>query len=432
MKKVLLAITLFASFAGLHAQTVTDSVSMGAGYQLDVFYNLTTGSADTVRNNNWHLAFAMRNAQPPFDVLRSATVRINEARNVNVYQSSQGWNNFDTTGWQGWPMLHDVDSTWDLGALNSGFNVQQFNFGWGNYDMTTHDINGTKVYLVKIGTGVTTMYKKLMVKKLVFDTTWIFSYANVDNTDSVGVSINKSAFMGKLFAYHDMINHTTLNREPNHPWDLLFTYYRTQASISGLPPAYYNFTGVKQAPQLNTARVQGIPKPTADTSNATMYVKKTDNIGWDWKLVTAGPPSNPYVLIDSLSYFIRRDADSLAYKLVFTKFTYADATYQQAIVFNKTTYHMPIPPPTGIAGVVNDNSDFTLYPNPASAAINISIPAGMSRPVMNMYDMTGKMVLSTVLGKQENSISLEGLNKGVYFITLDANGSRTSRKLIVE
>lgn len=101
--------------SGLMAQT-QDSVSMGSGspsYPLDVYYNLTTGAKDTVRNSNWHLAFSVRNSQPPLNVMLAATVRINEARGISVFKSTQApsaWSTFDTTNWKSWMNVKDSDT----------------------------------------------------------------------------------------------------------------------------------------------------------------------------------------------------------------------------------------------------------------------------------------------------------------------------------
>ena len=91
MKKNLFTILFLASFASnLFAQsTITDSLSMTVGTSVDVFYNLQTGKKDTVSNRNWHLAFAVRNAQPPTKTMQAATVLINEGRGVSLYETNK-------------------------------------------------------------------------------------------------------------------------------------------------------------------------------------------------------------------------------------------------------------------------------------------------------------------------------------------------------
>src|SRR5437868_3956852 len=105
MKRNVLSIIFLALVASLSAQNVkVDSVSMGLGYPYDVYYNLSSGEKDTVANGNWHIAFSVRPAMPPANVMRATTIRTNEARNVTLYQSNHTWSDFDTAGYLTWPV----------------------------------------------------------------------------------------------------------------------------------------------------------------------------------------------------------------------------------------------------------------------------------------------------------------------------------------
>ena len=139
MKKNLFTILFLASIASkLFAQsiTTTDSLSMTIGTAVDVYYNLQTGKKDTVNNRNWHLAFAVRNAQPPTKTMQAATVLINEGRGVSLFETNKtlaDWNTFDTTGWNTWKPAYNSDSSWDVGAFNKNRDTaQSFDYGWEN------------------------------------------------------------------------------------------------------------------------------------------------------------------------------------------------------------------------------------------------------------------------------------------------------------
>jgi hypothetical protein len=141
---------------------------------------------------------------PPANFLQSATILANEGRGVSVYQSNATWQNFDTSAYLTWVNPHNSDSSWDLGALNANRNLSNpLDFGWGTYNMTTHNISGNKIYLVRIsvGSGQTAVqhFKKLWVQELIKDSVWTFTYANIDNSDSNTVNINKSNYSNKLF-----------------------------------------------------------------------------------------------------------------------------------------------------------------------------------------------------------------------------------------
>jgi hypothetical protein len=438
MKRNVLSIIFLALATILSAQNIrVDSVSMGSGnpsYPYDVFYNLATGDKDTVVNTNWHLAFAMRPALPPANVMRSTTVRINASRNVTLYKSnftSNQWSSFDTTGFTAWPIMANGDSSWDVAAFNADYNASNpFDYGWGQYNMNSHNVEGTKMFLLAIGSGATKKYKKITIEKLAYDTLWFFTFSNLDGTDSTTQIISKPSYKGKLFAYYNVLTKTLIDREPNRPWDLVFTHYRTNATFPGFPTSAFNFAGVLQAPQLNVARVANFAKPLSDTTNATNYSKRIGTIGWDWKVTPLGPPpSGPWNLTDSLTYFIKRDKDSLTYKLTFDKFSNVPS---QIIVFNIKTYLPKMN--TGVSNIADLNREVSLFPNPTEQMVNVSIPSlsGKEQVAVSIIDMTGKVVSSTSIIGNNTQIDLSGFNKGLYFIILSIDGVSSTKKLIIE
>lgn len=438
MKRNVLSIIFWALATALSAQNIrVDSVSMGSGnpsYPYDVFYNLATGDKDTVVNTNWHLAFAMRPALPPANVMRSTTVRINASRNVTLYKSnftSNQWSSFDTTGFTAWPIMANGDSSWDVAAFNADYNASNpFDYGWGQYNMNSHNVEGTKMFLLAIGSGATKKYKKITIEKLAYDTLWFFTFSNLDGTDSTTQTISKPSYKGKLFAYYNVLTKTVIDREPNRPWDLVFTHYRTNATFPGFPTSAFNFAGVLQAPQLNVARVANVAKQLSDTSDATSYSKRMGTIGWDWKVTPLGPPpSGPWNLTDSLTYFIKRDKDSLTYKLTFDKFSNVPS---QIIVFNIKTYLPKMN--TGVSNIADLNREVSVFPNPAKQMVNVSIPSlsGKEQMAVSIIDMTGKVVSSTSIIGNNTQIDLSGFNKGLYFINLSIDGVSSTKKLIIE
>jgi hypothetical protein len=187
---------------------------------------------------------------------------------------------------------------------------------------------------------------------------------------------------------------------------------------------------VLQAPQLNVARVTNVAKPISDTSDITIYSKRIGTIGWDWKVTPLGPPpSGPWNLTDSLTYFIKRDKDSVTYKLTFDKFSNVPS---QIIVFNIKTISPKMN--TGISNLSDLNLEASIYPNPAKQIVNVSIPSisGKEQVVASIIDMTGKVVSTTTIVGNNTQLDLSSFNKGLYFINLNINGVSVTKKLIVE
>lgn len=75
----------------------------------------------------------------------------------------------------------------------------------------------------------------------------------------------------------------------------------------------------------------------------------------------------------------------------------------------------------------NHELGISLFPNPATTSFTIKSNSEIE--LVNLYDITGKLknTFST------NSISTEGLQKGIYFIeAVSMNGIRTTKKIILE
>jgi len=56
----------------------------------------------------------------------------------------------------------------------------------------------------------------------------------------------------------------------------------------------------------------------------------------------------------------------------------------------------------------------TVYPNPATDVLNISLSNGIAVEIVNIYDVSGKLVKTTKLNG--NQIDISQLNNGVYML----------------
>lgn len=74
---------------------------------------------------------------------------------------------------------------------------------------------------------------------------------------------------------------------------------------------------------------------------------------------------------------------------------------------------------------------FSVYPNPASDIINV-ITTLNDQTFINMYDMTGRQVLSESISQAQNQFSITGLSNGMYLYRIqDANGKLIKAEKIV-
>jgi hypothetical protein len=425
MKKNLFTILFLAIFASnLFAQstTTTDSLSMTIGTAVDVYYNLQTGKKDTVNNRNWHLAFAIRNAQPPTKTMQAATVLINEGRGVSLYETNKtmaDWNTFDTTGWKAWRPAFNSDSSWDVGAFNKNRDTaQSFDYGWGMYNMTSRDVSGSKIYLIANDGAYpgapATNFRKICIQKIVYDTQWVFTISKLDGTDSNTVTIKKKDFAGKLFAYYNMNTNTVIDREPvpANQWNLLFTRYKALVTL-GPTTIMYPVMGVLQ--NMNTMAYK-LTGPTAFTANydTMKFIPKTRTIDWDWKVITTAPGEWPIV---DTTVFFTKNANQIN-KIKFTR--YYAASDRQVIVFNKTKYDA-----LAVNEAIKNKLQVSVYPNPATENLFVALDSKTKTAQITISDLSGKSIINTTILNQ-NNIDISGLKVGIYMLTVSTeNGSET-------
>lgn len=420
-----LFLAIFASNAIVSAQGITkeDSVSMLPSTVVDVYYNLATGKKDTVRNNNWHLAFAVRNAQPPLKTMQAATVLINEGRGVSLYESNQtfdNWSSFDSTGWKNWPATFNSDSTWDIGAFNQRRNMADpFDYGWGQYNMTTRDVSGSKIYLIAIDNaqnpfGAPSSFRKVSIQKIAYDSMWVFTISKLDGTDSNTVTINKKDFAGKLFAYYNMNTNMVIDREPvmAKDWNLLFTRYKALVT-QGPFTIMYPVMGVLQNNNTMAYKVQGDSANNA-TYDTLQFVSKIRTIDWDWKVITTTPGEWP--VKDSLVYFTR--VGNLINKIKFTH--YYAGTDRQSVVFNKTDFAG-----LSVNNLISSKLELSVYPNPATENIFVSLNSNVKLAQVTISNLAGKTLINTEI-TADNKLDVSSLPMGMYLLTIaTSNGSET-------
>ena len=78
---------------------------------------------------------------------------------------------------------------------------------------------------------------------------------------------------------------------------------------------------------------------------------------------------------------------------------------------------------------------FVVYPNPASHIVNIRTnDIAASTVNMTIVNVLGKTVMSNALQMQGNTAAFDvsSLDKGLYFITISAEGKSVTKKLVVK
>jgi|GEM_PF-2271933 len=77
-------------------------------------------------------------------------------------------------------------------------------------------------------------------------------------------------------------------------------------------------------------------------------------------------------------------------------------------------------------------TDFSLYPNPASAYFNLNMPKGVDKALIRVYSITGKLIEQTEITSTKNSIDVSSYSNGVYLVEIQSNKNKTTKKLIIK
>lgn len=93
----------------------------------------------------------------------------------------------------------------------------------------------------------------------------------------------------------------------------------------------------------------------------------------------------------------------------------------------------PIIESNEITSILDSNEDqslFTVYPNPSSAGIWIHCNASDAK--VNVMDLNGRTIFSTLLGTEPQYISTQDWHKGTYAVKLESKDKTVTQKLVVQ
>lgn len=420
MKKVTLLVLAGILFFNAQSKVITDTVSIGASYNNQVWYNMFGGVQRTAALADWDLAF---DVSP-----MGYAIAINSANGVRVWKyrkaDTSGWNTMDTTGLANWNPQWNSEYYWGLGAIGNYTNPNVMgDLDWGKYNTTTHAVTGDSLYIVRLANGT---YKKLWIVSLV-GVVFTFSYADMDGSNTQTINLNKTNYIGKNLAYYTIGTNSASDREPySEDWDIMFS---AATVLDGNPRT--EAVVFSNSPTL-VARYQGVYADNyRDYSNA-VYSDSINTIGHTWKTGTG----NSYTVQDSLLYFVQTQHGDI-WKMVFKGF---DGTSGGNYIFIKEQLNTVS---------VNDNTDvktvssMALYPNPSSGndcRVVYNIANGVSKAVITINDMSGKLVhrnnLDVTGGLQQYLLPVQNLTSGVYIITVMTEGNNETgvltQKLVIQ
>lgn len=451
MKKLFLlsfTVLLLAVMPRVQAQEwIKDSISVGRGAETMVFYGFKNQSQHTFFDNLWHVAFSVQPSQFPSNTLQGTSIRVNNGKEIRVFVAPDSigvddFDNLDTTGMmQDWEELIDSDSTWDIGALNSGLDMSLFpheggpDYGWGLYDMESKHVESKgRIYVFikdsTIGFGPNRRVERVLatqmyIEALLWDTLYVFNHAIVGQpTTKQRVEINKKNYPNQHFAYFSFrTGQQNAVEPPKEDWDMLFTdFYTLAVSPNFGPPQFMRVTGTLSKKGTQVYRVTDQHPDSVVLQAGLDFSEDKNTIGYDWKTHVG---QGVYEYADSLT-FIVRTTDDTYYKLHFTEFGGVGSglmKFQFMELDDDVLSVQELMNPANPARVA-------VYPNPASGSFSVKLNLGEQASVQ-LRDLRGKLVANQAIEGGVNHINVQTLPAGMYFVEVVQAGHVSKHKLIV-
>ncbi len=443
-KSILLSGLALATFTAMAQTTITDTVSMGAGYANNVWYSLENDEQGSAPIDNWDIAL-VPSGSPSNPLITSIFLNPKKgAANLSLYavpgSTRADFSTIDTTGLSTWTALYNSDTSWALGAFNQTA-AGHPDYGWGSYT-ASHNIEGNKIFIIKYSTGgmgapVTNEYKKLYIDLKTVAEEYTIVYDDLDNSDSTSTTFSFTNDKSKNFIYFSLTDKQKVDREPEAAkWDLLFTQYVSSSEPYGSTQALNQTVGgILHNAGVEVAQANNVKQDDYVDYDAETFSSHINTIGFDWKDLdyAAMPPA--WIIEDSVVYFVK-SVDKDIWKVVLTGF---DGTTSGSFIFNKTLLYEYVEPNDNVNDINGNIASVALYPNPAAGqqvTLIYSFNNEVSDARVILSDMAGRMVrnesLNTVNGLHQHTISTSGLNAGIYIVNLVTDKGNTQQKLIVQ
>ncbi|MEM1318929.1 MAG: T9SS type A sorting domain-containing protein [Bacteroidota bacterium] len=424
MKKIvyiIVSLFFFQQFA--MAQQEFDQPSVAKDYQERTFYRVQDGSMVSHDHTTWDIAFGLG----MFDL----GIFINEAAGLsftNPYPEVELYvttgTDYDNADTMGMTRIFNDDVSWAEGAFNHVKNSESpLDFGWGDYDGQNNVVNGTRVFAVKLRSGV---YKKIEIQSLIGGV-YSFRYANLDGSNEVTQTINKSNYAGKSLVYYSLENDMIMDQEPDN-WDFVFTRYVTTLAAPGGGFLDYRVTGLVSNAGVSVAQADGIDINTVDHNDyESAYVDSLLAIGHDWKIFGGG-----WSIAPNRVYFVKTTDDEI-WRLRFIDFEGSST----GVTTLERTFE------SEVTSVVDPEafdhlSTFNVFPNPASdlTYVSFDVNTSLRTAELRLVNTLGQVIINRQVGIQNGfnvkEVPVSQLPSGMYHVTLTVGNDLITQPLMVK
>lgn len=398
LQTLFFATILLACNSIMRAQVM--QVSVGPGYGQQAYLKLSTGEVTAVANDAWDIAFTDAGG---FD----AGLLINESgslggASLELYKT-------DLIEWDATisdpsvyaieqNRLYNTEQNWTSGAFNAAADpTDDFDYGWGSYNVATHTIEGTTIYIIKERSG---SFKRFQMINLVGGV-YNFHYANIDGSNEQSASISKGG--GQPLMYFSMQSNDEVNAPADY--DIVFQRYTTPLDAGGGDILEYMVTGVLLASGTQAVVADGIDPTSVNYDDYEDQLASDPTvIGHEWKNFdfTTG-----WAVDEDRAQFVKT-AEGNVYKIVFYDFegsTTGITTLESTFIEFSSSEDVESEVPTD--GV-------SIYPNPAIDATTIQASISFDR--YEIMNEKGQVVKRGAL--TNNQLRVDDMAAGQYIVHL--------------
>lgn len=400
--------------SGSAQSIIYDEITMNPGNTDMVFYSMENGTVSSVVQSSWDIAFEV--------TPMGSTIRINGGSGCELmlYGGIETWDNIDASIIETLPKLYNDQSNWGLGAYSQGGDGV-FDIGWGLYNIVTHIVTGTKVFILKLSDGTLKKTKITSLEAGEFK----YVYANIDGSESQELSVVQSDYTDKNFVYFDFESEMLMDVEPvNTSWSLVFLKYITDLG-GGF---YYPVTGCLANKNVMSQQLEGLFDPFYDGEfNSMLNTDLANTIGYDWKDYDMN--LGAYNLADDRCYFVS-EVNAATWRVVFTAF---EGGATGIIELGKILEELPLND-ISYFNSTDYQDEFILYPNPSSSG-NVSLQINNnSSATVHIYNAMGSLASAplSVIGERTVTLQVNDLSQGVYLVEVRSSEDSYFKQLIIE
>jgi hypothetical protein len=409
MKNIFTSIALVFSIAAFAQQA--DSVQTPGG-NFEIYYDFETQSKYSISSSAWDIGLTTD--------MRDASILINENAGVELYLYSTDtsqWSTLDTTGFA-FDNIYNSEDNWAEGAFaNQG--TRHPDYGWGIYNMNSHDINGNRLFILKNREGA---YLKVVVDKMSSRGDFTIRTANLDGSNAQTHSYSKMNPITKdrNFALLDIASNGVTAENPNTgDWDVKFTRYVTTV-MQGPISQDMAVSGLKVNKGYEVAERAGVDVTSNDTSALSWSTSITE-IGYDWKSFDRG--TFQYNMTPDLTYFVRTTNGAI-WKIYFTNYQ-GGAVGQSNFTIEEIKAGV-----TSASNTIAANT--TIYPNPVRDVLNINNEEAINLDIV-LTDIQGTTVANSVVQAFGTAtINTSDLTSGIYFLEMKSETASYTKRVLVD